>query len=191
MNEWDDEMDDEFISLLPKIIRGDRVRSVSIMQPSNRTHLHTLFSHVINLRTLTLDYATEDGDPISSKEEPLIELLIDQSLCNKLMLNGLQQLNLSIHGDRTKLINIAHLIVDRLPRLQVIELECGDDEVVEMAQILIDGLVKLNFVTLHVCMTYGSSYEKELRALCSSRTPSFRTEVVKFVTDRDTIFIWL
>ncbi len=128
------------------------------------------------------------------KEETLIDLLNDASLCNMLMSNGLRQLNLFIAFTQSNLINIAYLIVERLPHLQVIELNGITCELVEMSHILINGLSKLNFLTLSGGHENGSKfgliYEGKLRDLQNSNTRFFRMEVLKTINN-DTLFVWL
>ena len=170
-----------------KIIRWDRIRSIYIVQPFNRVHLHVLLSQAINLRTLNFDYFPKYDQPISSEETSLLN---EKSLCDILMSNGLQQLNLNVDGVESNLIEMAHRIVERLPQLQAIDLICEEGEMIEMVHILINGLVKLNFVTIWGSMERAPFYDKQIRALCSSNTRPFSTEIAKNV-DRDVIFIWL
>ena len=185
-----DHINEEFLSLSPYIIRWDRIRSITVAQPFNSDHLRVLFSQAINLRVLTLEYRSIDQDRSRLKEETLIELINEKSLCNTLMSNGLKRLNLFTDWDQSNLIDIAYLIVERLPHLQVIELNGGNDELIEMLHIFIKGLLKLTFAILCGRYQEGSSYEKQIRSLCNSNTRSFRTEVSKNV-DEDTLFVWL
>ena len=65
-------------------------------------------------------------------------------------------------ADQSNLIDIAHLIVELLPHLQVIELDGDNDEVIEMLHIFINGLSKLTFVLRCGCYQQGPSYEKHI-----------------------------
>ncbi|CAF2849983.1 unnamed protein product [Rotaria sp. Silwood2] len=189
MSECYDQINDEFLSLLPPIVPWHQVTSLNIIQPFNSTHLYVLFSKMTNLRTLELYYSSEYDSKIGLKEETLIDLLNDACLCNMLISNGLRQLSIFTAWEQPNLINIAYLIVERLPHLQVIELN-GTSELAEISRILINGLSKLNFLTIGGCIKYGKLYDKQLRDLQNSITRSFRIEVPS-TTDEDTVFVWL
>ncbi|CAF4487964.1 unnamed protein product [Rotaria socialis] len=62
--------------------------------------------------------------------------------------NGLRQLYLSTGRGQPDLINIAYLIVERLPHLQIIELNGANDELIKISHILSNGLSKLNFLKI-------------------------------------------
>jgi hypothetical protein len=185
-----DQINDEFLSLAPSIIAWHQITSLSIAQPYNSTHLFRLFSHTTNLRTLDLHYRSKYDYRRGLDEDALIDLLDDTSLCNMLMSNGLRQLNIFTTPDRSNLLDIAYLIVERLPYLQVIEATTTDDEIVKISHILISGLKKLNFLIIRGCIQYGKINEKRLRDLQNPNTRSFRTEIPKTM-DEDTVCIWL
>ncbi|CAF4993496.1 unnamed protein product [Rotaria sp. Silwood1] len=166
------------------------VTSLTIAEPFNRNHLHLLFSQATNLRTLELHYRLEFDSKIGLKEETLIDLLSDSSLCNMLMSNGLRQLNLFTVWKQSNLLNIAYSIVERLSHLQVIELHGIVCEIMEVAHILINGLSKLSFLTLDGELQRGKLYDKRLRDLQNSNTRSFRTEVPN-TSDGNILFVWL
>ncbi len=73
------------------------------------------------------------------------------------MSNGLRQLNLFTNPFQSNLINISYLIIKRLPHLQVIELHSINRQVIKMSHILINGLEKLNFLTIDGCINYGNT----------------------------------
>ncbi|CAF4474938.1 unnamed protein product, partial [Rotaria sp. Silwood2] len=185
-----DQINDEFLYLSPSIVPWHQVISLIIAQPFNSIHLHFLFSQLTNLRILELHYRSEYASQINLKEEILIDLLNDASLCNMLMSNGLRQLNLITFWNQPNLINIAYLIVERLPHLQAILLDSNSNQFIKISHILINGLSKLNFLTIIGCIKYGKLYEKKLRDLQNSIIRSFRTEVPN-TTDEDTLFVWL
>ncbi|CAF4364584.1 unnamed protein product, partial [Rotaria magnacalcarata] len=62
------------------------------------------------------------------------------------------------------------------------------DELAEMSHILINGLSKLNFLTISGCIKLGRFYDKQLRDLQNSTARSFRTEVPN-TTGRDLLFV--
>ncbi|CAF4328177.1 unnamed protein product [Rotaria sp. Silwood2] len=190
MSDYYDKINDEFLSLSPSIVAWNQITSLNIAQPFNSIHLYFLFSQTTNLRTLELHYRSEYDDKRYLKEETLIDLLDDTSLCNMLMSNALRQLNLSPASKQPNLVNIAYLIVERLRHLQVIELQDINWQVTEMSHILINGLSKLNFLTISGECNCGQLYEKQLRDLQNSNTRSFRTEVPNTI-DEDTLFVWL
>jgi hypothetical protein len=145
-----------------------------------------------NIRTLELHYQDEDDLEIDWKRETLVNVVNDASLCNVLMSNDLRQLNLFTIDDNGKSnwINIAYLIVERLYHLQIIELDGIKDQLMQMAHILINGLLKLNFLTFIGSLQEGKIYEKKLRDLQNSNTHSFQTEVPNTM-DYGTVFVWL
>ncbi|CAF4094562.1 unnamed protein product [Rotaria sp. Silwood2] len=184
------QINDEFLYLSPPIVPWHQVISLIIAQPFNSIHLHFLFSQLTNLRILELHYQSEYASKINLKEETLIDFLNDAPLCNMLMSNGLRQLNLITFWNQPNLINIAYLIVERLPHLQAILLDSNSNQFIKISHILINGLSKLNFLTIIGCIKYGKLYEKKLRDLQNSIIRSFRTEVPN-TTDEDTLFVWL
>ncbi len=190
MSEDYDRMNDEFLSFSPPIVPWHQVTSLSITEPFNRNHLHLLFSQATNLRTLELHFRAEYDCKAHLKEETLIDLLSDSSLCNMLMSNGLRQLNIFTVCQQLNLLNTAYLIVERLPHLQVFELHGTVREIIEVSHILINGLPKLSFFTLNGVLKYGKLYDKRLRDLQNSNTRSFRTEVPNTI-DKDILFVWL
>ncbi|CAF0937658.1 unnamed protein product [Rotaria sordida] len=191
MSEDYDRMNYEFLSFSPPLIPWHHVTSLSIADPFNRNHLHLLFSQATNLRTLELRYRLELNTKIGLKEETLIDLLSDSSLCNMLMSNGLRQLNLfTVWEQPPNPLNTAYSIVERLPHLQVIELHGIICETIEVAHILINDLSKLSFLTLNGLFGSGELYDKGLRDLQNSNTRSFRTEVPN-TRDGNILFVWL
>jgi hypothetical protein len=180
----------EFLSLSPPIVPWHQITSLTIAHPFNSTHLRLLFSQTTNLRTLELRYRNEFQYRCDSKRERLIHLFNNASLCKTLMSNGLRQLNLFLAMHQSNLIKIAYLIVKRLPYLQVIKLDGINDELIEMSDIFINGLKKLNFLTIIGGIEDGEFHEKRLRDLQKLNTRSFRTEVPKTI-DKDRLLVWL
>ncbi len=186
-----DQINGEFLCLSPNIICWDRVTSLCILQPFNSTYLHVLFTQTTNLRILSLIYLlTSHSDELCLRDKTLIDLINDQSLCNILMSHGLRQLNLCICSGHKNLTNLAHLIVDRLPYLEAIQLNMNDVELIEMASIFINGLSKLSFVALSGSTDIYSVYQKEI-TLCNSNTRAFRMEMSNEGINSNTLLIWL
>ena len=190
MSDRYDQTNGEFLSVSPNIICWDRITSIYILQPFNSTSLHVLFSQAINLRSLSIEYIADWARRDCLSDKTLIDLINDQSLCNILMSNGLRQLNLITSWGQRNLINLAHLIVERLPHLQAIELHSGNVELIEMASIFINGLSKLSFVALSGCVEIYKIYQKEI-TLWNSNTRSFRMEMSTAGIKQDTLLIWL
>ena len=191
MSKDNDQMNETFLSFSLPIVPWHQITILSIGEPFNRNHLHLLFSQATNLRTLELHYRAVYDCRYHLKEETLIDLHNDSSLCNMLMSNGLRQLNLFVVWQQPNLLEIAYSIIARLPHLQVIEIHGHVYDVIEMSHILINGLEKLSFLTLNGILRCNKSYEKKLhdkqRIL---NTRSFRTEVPKTIDD-DILFVWL
>ncbi|CAF4097305.1 unnamed protein product [Rotaria sordida] len=190
MSENDDKVNGEFLCLSPSIVFWNKITSVNIPLPLNSTYLHFLFSQTTNLRTLELHYKSYGPANFVFEDETLIDFLTDVCLCNMLVSHGLRQLNIFTAWKQPNLINIAYLIVERLPHLQVIELRGIDDELIEMSHILINGLKKLNYFTFRGLLGHGKRHEKEFRNLENSNTRYFRTEVPNTI-DADIFIVWL
>jgi hypothetical protein len=191
MNQDDDQINEEFLSFSPSIIPWHQIISLYINQPFSSTHLHRLLPKLTNLRILELYYRSKDDVKLNLKDEILINVLDDASLCNILMLNGLQELILHIDTvEAFKMLPLAYLIVQRLPYLQVIELDGNDNQLIEMSHIFINNLSKLTFLTLFGCQKHAQLYNRKLHDLHNSNTRRFRTEVPNS-TDEDMLFVWL
>ena len=86
---------------------------------------------------------------------------------------------------------IIRLIVERLPELQIIELDCGDrQELPHLLHTLINGLVHLAFLTARCGERAAKSTEIRLQALKTSHTPPFRSEIFQTFVD-NILYIWL
>jgi hypothetical protein len=182
---------DEFLSYSTPIVHWHQINSVKIVDPFNLVHLHLLFSRTINLRTLTLDCDLYSGSEGDSKEKSLIDLLNDAPLCNMLMANGLRQINILIDCEEINLIDIAHLIVERLSHLQILELDCSGSQVLEMLHILMKGLSKLNFLIIHGDWLCDNRRNMVLRDPKKFITRPYRTEIYDSITDVRVLYIWL
>jgi hypothetical protein len=190
MSVYSDQINKDFLSLSPSIVAWHQITSITIAQPFNSIHLYFLLSRTTNLRTLQLHYRSGYDTRFHLKEETLIDLLNDTSLCKMLTSNGLRQLNIFPTSKQPNLINTAYLIVERLPHLQIIELTNINSQVTEVSHILINGLEKLNFLSILGEWECGQLYEKQLRDLQNSITRSFRTEVPDTIAG-DQLCIWL
>ncbi len=104
MSEDNDQMNEEFLSFSLPIVPWHQITTLSIGEPFNRNHLHLLFSQATNLRTLELHYRAVYDCRYYLKEETLIDLHNDSSLCNMLISNGLRQLNLFIVWQQPNLL---------------------------------------------------------------------------------------
>lgn len=186
-----DQTNGEFLSLSPTIICWDRITSIEILQPFSSTYLHVLFSQAVNLRILTLMYLSASAsDKLCLTNKTLIELINDESLCNILMSNGLRQLNLFTASSQRNLINFANLIVDRLPHLEVIELNSNAVELIEMVSIFINGLSKLSFLAISGSAHVHTIYHKQI-TICNSNARSFRMEMSTGGLNGYKLLIWL
>lgn len=192
MSDHFDERNEEFLSFSPPIVPWHQITSFSVIQPFNSTRLHCAISQMTNIRKLELNYRCVDDLPIDWKEKGVVNVLSDAALCDTLRSNGLRQLNLFTVDDNgnSDWTNIAYFIVERLCHLEIIELHGMNDQLIQMAHILINGLLELKFLTFVGSLQEGHIYEKRLRDLQNSNTRSFRTEVPNTM-DNDTVFIWL
>ena len=115
MTEQYAEMNDKFLSSSPPIVPWHQITSVHIPQPFDSTLLHRLISQLTNIRKLQLEYRNGDDFEHRLKENTLVSIINDVSLCDMLMANGLRQLSLSTQEAFYILcwVEVANLIVER------------------------------------------------------------------------------
>jgi len=192
MSDHYDQKNDEFLSFSPSIVPWHQITSFIIIQAFNSTHLHCVMSQMTNIRKLELHYQDENDLEMGWERENFVKVVDDTSLCNMLMSNGLRQLNLFTINDNGKSNwrNIANLIIERLYHLKIIELHGMEDQLIQMAHILINVLSELNFLTFVGNLEEAKINEKKIHDLQNSNTRSFRTEIPN-TTDYDRVFIWL
>ena len=186
-----DQLIDEYLSSSPNIICWNRITSISIFQPCISSDLRVLLSKTTNLRILTLTYLSKPPQSALFNDKTFIDLINDESLCNILTANGLRQLNLIPYSNQSNLINLSYLIIERLPYLEVIEMNghLQQIEVIEMAFVLINGLSKLSFITLSGLCEIDLIYQKTI-TLFSSNISSFRMEMATESLNGKTLLIW-
>lgn len=186
----DPQINNEFLSYSPSLFSWYQITSLTIYEPFDLVYLHLLFSQAINLRTLELNCRLHFYPEDDLKDQTLINFLNDTSLCNILMSNGLRQLILFFQYNSSNLIGIAHLIVERLSLLEVIELHCSGDQVPKTLRILMNGLSKLNFLTIHG-LRCDNQHNTRSDDPHNSNTHRFRTEVYNVMGDVGVVYIWL
>jgi hypothetical protein len=159
--------------------RCNQVTSLTISGVLPLINLRTCVSHLSKLRTLCIEGYAIDRRHEGEDECKWIldELLADQLLCNMLISCGLRKLVFDIPFTIPTAKPIIRLIVERLPQLQIIEVEGGDhQERPHLLHILINGLVHLAFLTVHCGVTAAKPTEIRLKALTTSQTRPFRSE---------------
>ena len=72
---------------------------------------------------------------------------------------------------------VARMIVKRLPRLEIVEMVCIEDDMPRFMHTLINGLPKLTFLLANCGTLCGTSNELQLRALQTLNTRPFRTDI--------------
>jgi hypothetical protein len=186
------EINGEFLCSSPPIISWHQITSIDIPQLFNSTLLHRLISQLTNIRKLQVEYLDRGDHEPRLKEETLINILNDGSLCAMLMANGLREFNISVQkaAFTSNSVEIANLIVERLFRLEIMKLDGFSDQLLEMTPILINGLPKLSFFTFVGNLEEGKINEKKLHDLQNSITRPFRTEVPNTLEDNE-VLIWL
>jgi hypothetical protein len=190
------EMNDKYLSYLPTIISCHQITTLAIDDPLDLCQLRLLVSKMINLRTLELYYHFNHKSDADSNKQNLIDFLNDTSLCNMLMSNGLQKLNLYTNWEYPDMIGIASLIVKQLPHLQIIELNCGNSrnsQVLQALHILINGLPKLNFLIFHGGLRGGNQQHSKMRDLWKNSTRAYRMECYNplITIDEPVLYFWL
>ncbi len=193
MSECYNEINEKFLCCSPPIIPWHQITSIDIPLLFNSTFLHRLISQLTSIRKLELEYLDRNDYEPRLKEETLINIINDSSLCAMLMANGLRQLNLSVEkvAFTSNSVEIANLIVERLFRLEIMKLDGFSHQLLQMTPILINGLPKLSFFTFIGNLQEGKINEKKLHDLNNSITRSFRTEVPDATDDNQTVLIWL
>ena len=192
MSERYNEINNKFLYSPLSIIPWHQITSIDLPQLLNPTLLHRLISQLTNIRKLKVDYADRDDYDPQLKEETLLSILNDGSLCAMLMANGLRELHLSVRKAAFALnhIEIANLIVERLFRLEIMTLAGFSDELLQMTPILINGLPKLSFFQFVGNFEESQIDERKLHDLHNSITRTFRTEA-PITVENDEVFIWL
>lgn len=191
MGSYDAQTADQFVSYSPCIVSWHKITTLSIDEPLNLAQLHLIFSQTTNLRILELSCRSDFDSENDSKEQNFIDLLNDAPLCDTLMSNGLRQLNLSIQREEPDLLDIAHLIVKRFSYLQFMKLSCFSSKILEMLYILINGLSKLNFFTVHGGLRYNDPHRTQPPDPQNSITRPFQNEVYDTIHDIEMLFMWL
>jgi hypothetical protein len=180
------EIKDEFLSYLPTISLH-QITSLKIDDPLDLCQLRLLLSKMINLRTLQLNYYFNYNLDDDSNKQYLIDLLNDTSLCTIHMSNGLQKLHLYTDWKYPDMIGIAFLIVKGLPHLQIIELNCHNNQVPETLHILMNGLSKLTFLIFH-----GRNEQlSKMRDLQKYSTRAYRMEFYNELAGDKMLYVWL
>jgi hypothetical protein len=190
------EMNNKYLSYLPTIISWHKITSLRIADPLDLCQLRLLVSKMINLRTLELYYHFNRNSDVDSNQQNLVDLLCDTSLCNMLMSNGLQKLELYTDWEYPDMIGIASLIVKQLPHLKIIELNCHNSrnsQVPEALHILINGLPKLNFLIFHGGLTGGNQQHSKMHDLWKNSTRAYRMEYYNplITIDESVLYLWL
>ena len=193
MSERFNEINDALICSSLSIIPWHQITSIHIPQLFNRILLSRLISQLTQIRKLHVEYLDRTYSDPQFKEETLLSILNDASLCAMLMANGLGQLDLSVHKATftSNSIEIANLIVQRLSRLEIITLDGFSDQLLQMTPILINGLPKLTFFTFVGNLEENRMNEKKLYHLQNSITRSFRTEAPNMFWEDNEVLIWL
>lgn len=187
------EVDEQVFYSSLSIIPWHQITSIDIPQLFNRTFLHRLISQLTNLRKLKLEYLDRTYSHSYCKDETLLNILNDCSLCAMLMANGLRQLVLSVEkaAFTSTSIEIANLIVQRLCHLEIVTLDGFSDQLLQMTPILLNGLRKLSFFTFIGNIEENQINEKKLHDLQHSITRSFRTAVRNTFRENNQVLIWL
>ena len=192
MSERYNEINGECLCSPLSIIPWHQITSIDLPQLLNPTLLRRLISQLTNIRKMEIEYAYRDDYDPQLKEETLINILNDGSLCAMLMTNGLRELHLSV----TKVaftsdhIKLANLIVERLFRLEIMKLVGFSDQLLEMTPILINGLPKLSFFQFGGNLQESQIDERKLHDLHNSINRFFRTEA-PITVENEEVFIWL
>ena len=169
------------ISYLPSIIPWSQIVHLTIKEPLQMGQLHFILSYTSHLHTLELDEVINDITDLHENERlSTMDLLNNITTCEMLMTNGLRELIFRITSDTPNIIDIAHMIVERLPRLQIIQVHCHHPLLLKFMCILINGLNNLIFLIVECARPDNKLYELELLALRTANMRPFRTDTQVF-----------
>lgn len=147
------EINNEVLSYLSNTISWHHITLLTIWNPFDLSQLRFIVSNMIHLRTLEFHYNDSRISEHNSENTDIISLLNDTSLCNTLMSNGLQRLNLHINSNHSDATDFTSLIVTQLPHLKIIELNCFNSQLHQTLHTLMNGLLQLSFVIFHCPLT--------------------------------------
>jgi hypothetical protein len=108
------------------------------MAQLQKGQLHSILSHTSHLHTLELEECISDIAELNENDRLLsMDLLNNISTCEMLMANGLEKLVFSIPDETSNVVNIAHMIVERLSRLQTVQVHCHNPMVTQFMDFVI------------------------------------------------------
>ncbi len=169
------------ISSLPSFVRWNQIVHLTVMRQLKKGQLHSILSHTSHLHTLELDEFLNDIAELNEGEQLLsMDLLNNISTCEMLMANGLQKLVFWIPDGVSTIVDIAHMIVERLSRLQIVQVYCRDPMVPQFMYILIHGLHNLTFLNVECGREENKSNEFKLLALLTPNTRPIKIGTQEF-----------
>ena len=182
--------DSSYFSILD---RYNQVTTLTVSDVLRLIDLRSCVSHLSKLHTLCIVGYAIEGRAVGENEYKWIldELLADQLLCNMLLSVGLRKLVFSISHTIPTVMPIIHLIVERLPHLQIMEFDCdARQELPHLLHTLINGLVFLTFLSICGGEAALKSAEVQLKTRQTLDTRPFRSEL--FAAEYEScLFIWL
>ena len=169
------------MSFLPSFIRWNQIIHLTVIGALPKGQLHSILSLTSHLHTLELDECIIDIAELNENDRLLsMDLLENISTCEMLMANGLQKLIFSIPDGISTIVDIAHMIVERLSRLQIVHVQCHDPLVVQLMYILIHGLPNLTFLNVECGRGDNKSNVSKLRALLTPNTRPMKIDTDEF-----------
>jgi hypothetical protein len=187
----DPELVEFLISYLPSIVRWNQIVHLTVMEQLQKGQLHSILSHTSHLHTLELEECISDIAELNENDRLLsMDLLNNISTCEMLMANGLQKLIFSIPDGISNVVDIAQMIVDRLSRLQTVQVYCHDSMMPQFMYILIHGLRRLTFLIVECGRERNKWYELKLLALLTPNTRPIKTDTQEFDIE-GFLYVWL
>jgi hypothetical protein len=185
------ELDDHQISYLPAIVSRHEIVHLTVNDTLKLSQLRLILSHTSRLHTLEFDERISYYEELNPNERLLlIDLLDDGLTCSMLMSNGLRKLIFSIPSDMPDCMRIGQMIVERLQRLQLVNIYCCESDVARFLHLLINGLPNLIFLVADCGYMNSRLRQSQLRALQTPDTRPFRTELDP-LRDGGFIYVWL
>jgi hypothetical protein len=187
----DPELVEFLISYLPSIVRWNQIVHLTVMEQLQKGQLHSILSHTSHLHTLELEECISDIAELNENDRLLsMDLLNNISTCEMLMANGLQKLIFSIPDGISNVVDIGQMIVDRLSRLQTVQVYCHDSMMPQFMYILIHGLRNLTFLIVECGRECNKWNELKLLALLTPNTRPIKTDTQDFGIE-GFLYVWL
>ena len=195
----DDPLDEKFFSYLSTIAPCGQVTELEVPAVSPLMNLRSCVSCISRLDSLnifdnTTETVVDDDDENNDNNDEywvLRQGLADPVTCRMLQGVQLRKLIFSIPSLTEEAMPTIRLIIERLPQLQSLDIECDRRrELPQLLHALINGLAHLTSMKVHCGGDAAQWTQVHLRLLQTAHTRAFWSEVYPFWDD-STLFVSL